>query len=661
MIQNKNIKQGTDKMLIRIIKLYSTGLMLLIMVFSVRSLHATPVLYKTGENIIVNGSFDHDQDSNGVPDGWVRNIQMPGAKAEVMLEKSGGGNCLKSRFFSTQFMLQARVFQRVNVIPGKVYELSYKYKSGTGSGLRADILMTGTGPIYRSIFQEPVKNWTKKKQIFLIPSWMKGPAAIYVQNRSTVPIWYDDISFRVTDINPKEIKAYQSKVIVQPVASDDQLIIPGTNRKTVEFLIRIKTSTKIKRNLLAKAHLLTGENGFRQCQISGEKVIIPVKSILDGTSVLSVLLFDRSDDSLIASARLNIEKIPMAMMKGNLDLKQAAVFKDKNGKPFFPIGMYGVALKANTKVFKELYSNGFNTVHNYNFEGKNGTRCPKLITEFLNKAQKNQLKVMAGIPRHLAEKPGCTKALVKWIDTIKNHPAVLFYYSDEMYCMRHTPMKVFKATYNAIKKADPKREWILYETPEKKLAPYMDGIMLGVSNANTAKLIRLRLGGNKPVFGVFGQPDFKAGKAPSLHEMRYNVFMPVILGARGVFYWWYPTIQWHNKQKELLAKNLYACTKILFLMAPALVSGEKLPAWTKQIKTTGQARYCYGALQDKVYIIAGIEQTNKRGSIEFRVPSGYSAELMFTPQKIFDEGQMCRLSLKAGEICLVKVSKNTVK
>lgn len=632
------------------------------MVFNGYSLHATQSLYKTGENIIVNGSFDHDQNSDGIPDGWVRNILMPGAKAEVALEKNNGGNCLKIKFFSPQFMLQARVFQKINIVPGKVYELSYKYKSKPGSGLRADILMTGTGPLYRSIHQEPVKNWTKKKQIFLIPSWVKGDAAIYVQNRSTVPIWYDDISFRVTDINPKEIETYQPEIIVQPVASDDQLIIPNANKKIAEFLIKIKASTKIKRDLSAKAYLLIGENGFRQCQISGEKIIIPVKSISDGTSVLSVLLFDRSDDSLIASARLNIEKIPVAMMKGNLDLKQTTIFKDKNDEPFFPIGMYGVALNTNIKTLKELQNNGFNTIHNYNFEGENSIKLTTQITGFLDKAQKAQLQVIAGVPRHLAEKPDRTQALIKWIDNIKNHPAVLFYYADEMYSMRHTPIKLFKATYDAIKKADPKRKWILYETPEKKLAPYMDGIMLGVENSNTAKLTRLRLGENKPIFGVFGQSNFKAGKAPSLHEMRYNVFMPVILGARGIFYWWYPTLQWHNEQKELLAENLYACTKTLSLITPALISGEELPAWTKQIKTTGQTKYCHGALLDTVYIIAGVEQGDKDGNIEFQVPSGYSAVLMFTPQRIFDEKQMCSLSLKPGDICLIKVfKKNAIR
>ena len=123
--------------------------------------------YSIGKNIITNGGFEQDKDKNGVPDGWIRSVQMPGAKAVVALEKYKGGNCVKSCFLNPRFMLQARVFQNIKVTPGKVYELSYKYKTDVQKGLKADVMLTGTGPIYRCIGQEPSPKWIKKEIIVL--------------------------------------------------------------------------------------------------------------------------------------------------------------------------------------------------------------------------------------------------------------------------------------------------------------------------------------------------------------------------------------------------------------------------------------------------------------------------------------------------------------
>ena len=222
--------------------------------------------------------------------------------------------------------------------------------------------------------------------------------------------------------------------------------------------------------------------------------------------------------------------------------------------------------------------------------------------------------------------------------------------------MRNTPLSLIKTAYNTIKKLDPKREWISYDSPLQRLAPYMDGIMIGVTNVNTAKLIRLRIGEDKPVIAVFGQSYYKAGKAPSIKEARYNVFMPVVLGARGLFFWWYPTIQWHNKEKELLAERLYGNTRILAEVGPAMVSEKKLPGWIREIKTSGGARYCVGVMNDVVYLLAGAEKSGKRGTVEVSIPSGYNVDPMFKCD-LDSNGQKYTLNLNPEDTAVLKIMK----
>ncbi len=617
--------------------------------FLAGQIYSGSIKYKTEANVIVNGDFELDRNKDGIPDGWTRGVQMPGAKAEVLLEQQQQNRVIKIKFLDSKSMLQARVFQEVNIVPGKVYELSFRYKTSSDSHLNADVLMTGTGPLYRSIKQVAVKGWTPKKVFFMVPRWTKAPAAVYVQNRSTATIWYDDISLRATDIPPDKMHEYQPNLTVQHVTPDDQLIIGASNKKNAEFVVNIQASEAMRRNLRPIARLLAGNRIF-ECRITDNKVRVPVKLIPDGTSTLSVLLFDKNDNCLLSDSNLKIEKVPTSATMANLDLKNAAVFKDKNGKPFFPIGMYGMSVKVNTKLLTELRKNGFNIIHCYSFEGTQRKDSAEKIKKFLVQTAECELKVMAGLPRNWVEKNNKNKLLTNFINMVKVFPAVEFYYSDEMYSMRHTPLKLIKLAYDTIKKNDAKRQWIVYEHPEKKLAPYMDGIMTGVTSANTAKLIRLRLGDTKPVFTVFGQQDYKAGKSPALEEIRYNVFMPVILGARGLFYWWYPTLQWHNKEKDILKQRLFSCTKMLARIAPALVSGEKSPAFTSAIKVSGDVRYCFGTLNGVTYILAGVEKSGKGGTLAFDIPGKMKVETFF------NDKSSTYLKLKPGELELFKIS-----
>ena len=90
---------------------------------------------------------------------------------------------------------------------------------------------------------------------------MKGDAAIYVQNRSMVPIWYDDICLKETDIDRQDIKKYQPSVTVQAVTSEDQLIMPGSNKKTADFVVNVKSAGKNDSRYQFVPRLIAGNKG----------------------------------------------------------------------------------------------------------------------------------------------------------------------------------------------------------------------------------------------------------------------------------------------------------------------------------------------------------------------------------------------------------------
>jgi|GEM_PF-6138777 hypothetical protein len=125
--------------------------------------------------------------------------------------------------------------------------------------------------------------------------------------------------------------------------------------------------------------------------------------------------------------------------------------------------------------------------------------------------------------------------------------------------------------------------------------------------------------------------------------------MPVINGARGIFYWWYPTLQWHNGEKELLRSYLYGGTKVLAEAAGALSAPQPLPEWAERIPVPGGLRVLKASDGANVWIFVGNSDAANTG--ELILPANISIEhkLGVTP------GQG-KIRLAPGEISVLKHS-----
>jgi hypothetical protein len=593
------------------------------------ALCAAAPAYWTGENVLVNGKLE-TPDGKDIPTGWEKLVLRLG-KGQAEVKADDGGVLLY--FTSPEHMDQARIKQTVQLEPGKVYEFSYEYRSELDSSLHADAALLGTGVFLRAWLARPCEQWTKVRGLFFLPPTVpeKGRVIVMLQNRSIPKLWYRDVSLKPTDLKPEALGRLIPELKVHSVTTDDIFIMPGTQAKSAEFLINDIPESELP-HFRFEAELWTGTKTRIPCRVAGCRISVPMEQIPAGKSTLISKMFDRADNALLRSAIVTIERV--GELPEGLDFGQAIILQTPDGKPFFPIGIYaGVGWNFD---IRELVATGFNVIHCY------GTGNPTTCREFnpekfnakylannrklLDDAKELGVYVMMSVPHQMAEDSAKTLLLPVWQDLYKDHPAVLAWYVDEMRLIRNTPFPLIKKSYDLIKQGDPGgRQWWAYEHPEPELANSMDSIMIGVSSEALVKQIKLKLGPDKGIIHVYGQVDFRNSTASSLDYNQYNFVMPIIWGARGVFYFTYRNLVDPKTNPECaeLRPRVLDTVKRFSAIAPAIVAGEPLPEWTESIKTSGNMEYKVFAAKDTAYLFCGVAAgAAGGGSIAATLPAG---------------------------------------
>lgn len=621
------------------------------------ALFAAAPAYLPGENVLVNGKLE-TPDRKKIPTGWEKLVLRLG-KGQAEIKADGGGVLLY--FTSPEHMDQARIKQTVQLEPGKVYEFSYEYRSDLDSTLQADAALLGTGVFLRAWQARPCDQWTKVRGLFYLPPTVpeKGQVIVLLQNRSMPKLWYRDVSLRPTDLKPEAIGRLIPELKVHSVTTDDIFIMPGTKAKNAEFLINDIPETELGR-FRFESELWTGAKTRIPCRVEGCRISVPMERIPEGKSTLITKMFDRADNAMLRSAVVTIERV--GKLPEGVDFGQAVVLKTPDGKPFFPVGVYaGIGWEFD---IRKLAAEGFNVIHSY------GTGNPAACREFnpgkfnakylennrklLDDAKKLGVYVMMSVPHQMAEDPAKADLLPAWQDLYKDHPAVLAWYVDEMRLIRNTPFPLIKKSYNLIKKGDPGRQWWAYEHPEPELSNSLDTIMIGVTGEALAKLIKLKLGSDKGIIHVYGQVDYRNSTASSLDYNQYNFVMPVIWGARGIFYFTYRNLVDPKVNPECaeLRPRVLDTVKRFRAIAPAIVAGEPLPEWTESVKTAGNMEYKVFAAKDAVYLFCGVAAgATGGGSIEAAVPAGKTLRDVLNDRPLSE----VRLELAPGQGRIVEV------
>lgn len=591
-----------------------------------------------GPELLANGSFETDDDGDGVPDGWRRSVQGE-AQADVVLEgtdAADGGRCVRIQYKTDTGMLQARLIQHVPIEPGKVYEITYWYRSALDSRLHADVLFTGTGPAYRNWRHAPTSRWARKTVRFLIPEHLRGQkpkdigevgqAVVFMQNRGTVPIWYDGVSFRETNLSEADLKQLESEVCLSPRSSDDSVILPNTGKAECVFGLRTRAPTSDPQDLALEVYLGVGETlkPIGTFSPDAETVRVPVSAVPMGKSRLIAYLWDEAARGLLANHQQTLQRFSAEEVPAGIDLETAPPFLDR-GEPFFPIGIYGVDPPRLPEQYRELKAHGFNTLHSYVPEGaaSNATK----VERYLRAAQQYGFRTVLGMPRHLAESDR-QHELAPWVRQFGTHPTVLFFYTDEMVCIRGSSVARVASLHSLLQESVPSVPYIPYEPAERDLMPHVDGLIWGGTTTRSEGLLyRARLGPTRPHIAV--QHIDQNMQPPGGAEQEYRVFMPVIHGARGWFFFCWSWAKW-NRPDPGYFERMLTSVEHLSQIAPAIISGEPLPDWAPTIKDFEDMSVLRCALEERVYFLLGPSFPDRDARATLSVPQGVGGRRMWS-------------------------------
>ncbi len=611
--------------------------------------------YSVGEDLLVNGKLANPR--QGVPEGWEKLILRLG-KGKAVVKPDDGGMLLY--FTSPEHMDQVRIKQTVRLEPGKVYEFRFEYRSELNASLQADASLLGTGLFLRSWKPRPTKEWTPVRGLFHLPPTVpeKGSVIVLLQNRSMPKLWYRNISLREAKVAPEEVAKLIPQLKVHSVTSDDIFILPGTRAESANFLINDLPDEQLK-HFRFEAELWPSDTVRVPCSVKDIRIAVPMARIPVGKSKLITRMFDRSDNAMVQSTVVTIERI--GEIPADVDFSRVVTLKTPAGKPIFPIGVYagtGWEFK-----FTELADLGFNVIHSY------GTGNPAVLEEYnpqrykpeylknnrrlLADAEKRGIYIMMSVPHQLAENPERYPLLKEWQALYSDSPAVIAWYVDEMRSIRNTPFALIKKSYDLIKAGDPKhREWWGYENPEPELANSLDSIMLGVTSEAVVKLIKLKLGSDKGIIHVYGQRDFRNSVASSLEYNQYNFVLPVIWGARGIFYFTWRNVSEAktNPEYKELRPRVANTVKRFSAIAPSILSEEPAPEWAARLRTTGMMEYKVFTEKGVSYLFCGVGM-NATGGGTIELPAGKQLRDVLNDRPLAES----KLELQPGQGRIIEV------
>ncbi len=620
-----------------------------------------------GENLIKNPGFETPGQAPGTAAEWTRQILMPGAKASLKTVKDpkNKSTVLETYFLGPDRAEGARFFQHVELQPRRVYKLSYEYRSDWDGRLLGDVMMTETGNgIYNIMMCPPNTAWTKIVRYIPVCNDKVKTGGVYVQNRSQIPLWYDNISLEETDIPVQEILDNQFKITLHPLTEKDIMLMPDYEGD-ITFIAQIfKPSFVDEKNLVVEARVIQGKEiqrgGDFPVKLDEGKTMrfsVPAKLVAKGESKLVVIL-KSTDGTVYQHSNIDIERFASVEVGQAVDLEHTPMLRH-NGENFFPIAFYGVPIDFNKTTGEFMWGEGYhkdikpyayNTLQNYIFGGyAQPNLTPKLERQlaFLDATAKEGKMMMVELPRTLVEYDR-EKDLEDWIRTVDKHPATLYFRSEEMMHFRKTPIKYLANASRTIKKVNPQRQYLLFDGLTADMVQYIDGLDSGISNKFMAVKYRQQIGADRIMLATINI-EWPGRKSPDMDEQRYHTFMPVIHGARGVAFFMWSIARFQATDKDYVHR-IGRSVDELAQVTPALTQDKPLPEWYPEIKVEGNV----SILRVGNWLLAGPSFPNSTGTVSFKLPEGIKLQRCFSEAAEFSRPQEYRFNVEPLRVLVLK-------
>ncbi|MDO9464535.1 MAG: hypothetical protein Q7J67_04470 [bacterium] len=271
----------------------------------------------------------------------------------------------------------------------------------------------------------------------------------------------------------------------------------------------------------------------------------PVTGLKPGKYLMRISLLDKAGEVL--SCKEEMFHL-MDRPRPKIEVKDSQLFIE--GKPFFPIGMFGMS---RTKYYKEYAEAGFNFIHHYGFEGSQSVPAASVreCMAVMDWARKVGVWCLVNTGSQEVIKRDWDMIRDRLL-TFRDHPAAFCYMEEEQMARGfHTP-ETLKKWYDLIREIDPDRPILLGDTlriqPRRFVPELMDiGVWwwypFPLQGKQTEVIIPDWLVDNvaltdKPIWVA---PQSYKGEAenkrfPTPEEYRIQAYLSVIHGAKGLMY-----------------------------------------------------------------------------------------------------------------------------
>ncbi len=402
----------------------------------------------------------------------------------------------------------------------------------------------------------------------------------------------------------------------------------------------------------------------------------PVQDLPPGDYVMEIIL--RTKNGKLLRRKKEIFHI-MDRPQSVLSIKDGVILRD--GKPFFPIGMYGMGTYNGT--YKEFADAGFNFVHSYAFSGHFGDEAT-LASErsgiaLMDRMARDGMLILMETPRFKLKK-GDMDGLRDRYQAFSNHPACLFYYEEESFIHGHASYENGQKWLAVLREVHPEglillADWLHVKdkakdprTPDQKKA-YGDGLRFpeelcdvgvdywypfpppeGTTEIVIPGWLKHHMDTTKPIIVVpqsnkrhwISSPPKRAKRQrwPAPEEYRVQAYLSVIHGSVGLFYFGHHFV---GQEKEANWEELKALTREIqdlspIILSPTVEPGAKIPATDKidtMLKNYHGDYYLFAAYRDVPevnptitlpFTPAAVEVVNENRKI---VPNGNSFQDTF--------------------------------
>lgn len=297
----------------------------------------------------------------------------------------------------------------------------------------------------------------------------------------------------------------------------------------------------------------------------------------------------------------------------------------------FPLGWYDSMNRPQTP--EAISQQDFNILMPY------GGSSYQMISTYLDAATDAGVKVIVPVNPNLERvKAGDFASIKKKIRTFKNHPAIYGWYTSDEPDLKEIPAKLLVSVYQAVKEEDPTRpiaiafntnlsrikkyadayDILMYDKypclegyPEfSSIPPYLNIDFLG---KRIPKIGNYAKNNNKlffPIVQAFGKRDRK--RFCSGAEMKYLIYMSLLSGADGLFFYSY-----HRTEQTWVDSILLPLTEELHTYLPT-VKNKPLSCQIKSDQLAVQG-CLYQNPNTKEYILIAINHSNSKVKASIRL------------------------------------------